>query len=210
MWMLQCELKSIKTGENRSFKTSLDLGIPGTYFLLAIDLASDNTTFLPMNYFGNGHLVAFVQYPECQVHNQKPFDLLGTAIEASKAIRKAIITSRSSSVIAKKLMGLYKGEGHPAKSLPFVGVMSSFYKMPIDQINFQGGAPVHSYLPPTYPFSLNRGSLYATGGRTGMILSMVLLKRDRQNAINSTVLRELCPNAYFVTEMTTSQLSKFV
>eukprot|EP00210_Caulerpa_lentillifera_P004279 g4082.t1 len=206
MWMLICELKAIREHGKQIVKTTFDLGISGTYFRFPMDFISETTVLLPPNYFGNAFVNIYVQYPKYEAQKLQSRDLFNTLVEAATAIREEFHNSRSLSGIAKNLVKVYKGNSQ--SNPPFIGLLSNLFKIPFDKIDFGGGGPVYSYLPSAYPNSVGRASCYSTGDKTGLIFTMEILRRDRANAISSNVLKELCPKACFLSQMTNSQLAR--
>jgi len=200
-WMLQCELNTVREGKPHPIKTALDLGIAGTGIRLLKDFVSDDTILLPQNYFGNGYLFESVQYPKSEIEEQKSHNLLDTLVQASRTIRRTILANRSVSHFASELVRIYERRNNSETSTSFVAVYSSIYNMPFDKIDFQGGSPVYSFIPPAYPFLLGRTVLCANGNRSGMILAIVVPTEDLENALTSSVLRELCPEARFLSRM---------
>lgn len=210
LWMLRCELEAIRENTSKPIKTATDLGISESLFLFFIDLVSNDKTILDKSFFGNGFFGTLTQYPKAESDEQKGYDLLDTLVEASMAVRRHVLAMRSPQAHAMNMIGIYKGLSDPIQYPPFIGGLSSFYKMPFDQMDFGQGVAVYNYGLPSYPFLHVWGCICPTDGDHGMVINTVIRKKDRENTINSTVFKELFPGTKLVADMKSIEVSKIL
>eukprot|EP00210_Caulerpa_lentillifera_P005002 g4776.t1 len=210
LWMLRCELEAIREDNSKSVKTATDLGISESLFLFFIDVVANAKTIIGEDFFGNGFFGTLAQYPKAETDEQKNYDLLDTLVETSMAVRRHILAMRSPEANAMNMIGIYKGLSDPIQYPPFIGGLSSFYKMPFDKMDFGNGIPVYNYGLPSYPFLHIWGCINPTKGDHGMVINTVIRKRDRMNVVNSTIFKEFFPGTRLVGDMKPSELSKIL
>lgn len=77
-------------------------------------------------------------------------------------------------------------------------------------MDFEEGPPLYNHAMTWYPFWHQGASLSPGGSSGGMILNVSLLKKEKSNAIKSQVLQQLFPSAKFLSEMSLTELTKFL
>eukprot|EP00210_Caulerpa_lentillifera_P004978 g4752.t1 len=208
-WMLQCELKTMRKGFSGVVKTARDLNISETPHIFFMELLSNNSTIIPANYFGNGFVWTEAQFPKTNSGQNLEDDLFNTLVKASVSIRKQILEGRFPEKHAEKILNVYKLLNEPSEDPSLTSIITSYCKMPLHEIDFGQGQPAYPYSITSYPFNLPESSLSPGGLKDGIFLNIPIISEERQNAINSSVLQELCPGAHFLSEMSPLELAQF-
>eukprot|EP00210_Caulerpa_lentillifera_P004979 g4753.t1 len=208
-WMLMCELKAIRSGFHKEIKTAADLNIFEAPHVFFMELLSNNSTLIPANYFGNGFVWNGAQFPKTDSEQNQEDDLFNTLVKASVSIRKQILENRFPEKHAQKILHVYKLLNEPSENPSFTSILSSFCKMPINEIDFGKGPPTYPLALSAYPFHFPATTLSSGGAKDGIIMNTVILEDERQTAMNSVVLQEFFPGACFLSVMSSAELMKF-
>eukprot|EP00210_Caulerpa_lentillifera_P005011 g4785.t1 len=208
-WMLQCELKTIQKGFSGVVKTARDLNITETSHIFFMELISNKSTLIPANYFGNGFVWTEVQFPKTGPEQNQEDDLFNTLVKASLSIRKQIMENRFPKKQAQNILNVYKQLNDPSEDPSLINSITSYSKMPLHEIDFGQGPPVYPYAITCFPFQLHESSISPGGLKNGIFLNIPIINEERQRAINSSVLQELCPGAHFLSEMSPLELARF-
>lgn len=206
-WMLRCELKVFRNGFNGTIQTAEDLKMSETPHLFFMELVSNGSNLIPANYFGSGFVWTGLCLPKAIKEEQQNNDLFNTLVRASTMIRKQILEDRSSEKHAFKLLEVYKLLNGPGEDTCLTSILTSYCKMPFKDMDFGQGPPVYCCAKQSCPFHLAEASLTPHGANGGVILNTVILKSEKQRAINSSVLQEFSPGVQFLSEMTLDQLA---
>ena len=210
LWMVRCELAAMREGRTEPVKTAGDLNIYNSFCLYFVDLVSKESPLIPDNFFGNAYFGTLANVPEATSEEAKEKDLFQTLVVAATAMRKHVLMMQQPAAQVMACIEVYKALSQPPAYPPIIAGISSFYKMPFDQIDFGEGPPILNYGLPSCPFGEVWGGICPTSNGKGIIVNYVVRSRDRQATLESAVLKELLPGFIMFSEQKPDDIAKLI
>ena len=187
-WMLKAETRAAIRPV-----CSEDLPIKGTTLHFPIDSRRANSPVIPQNYFGNALHLAAATFDSDGEHTKTFIDVLARAASLSRAAINAIRTEPEAQF--ESLLSYYRFAVRDFDGMPSddISLLTSYQKMPFDDIDFGNGPPYHRCTLPTFPTRESHSLMNFDSDGDGLLVYFIVSTRHKELLKTSSVLTACAP-----------------